>query len=104
MTLDYRMKRRLSLVLLLVGLPVYVVLAVNIYEWLGRPSLIVELMIYAVLGVAWALPFRAVFRGIGQADPAGASGSATDPVVGADSRQPAPARPASEPGESAPKG
>jgi hypothetical protein len=28
-----------------------------------------ELFIYVALGVIWALPFKFVFRGIGQADP-----------------------------------
>ncbi|MGB0905034.1 MAG: DUF2842 domain-containing protein, partial [Mangrovicoccus sp.] len=35
----------------------------------GRPSIWLELTIYVVLGFLWAIPFRAVFRGVGQADP-----------------------------------
>ena len=34
-----------------------------------RPGVLVELAIYLVLGVVWALPLKAVFRGVGQADP-----------------------------------
>ncbi len=34
-----------------------------------RPPIWLELLIYVALGVIWALPFRAVFRGIGQVDP-----------------------------------
>jgi len=69
MALSYKARRRWSLVILLVGLPVYVVSAVTIMNWLDRPPLWLELLIYIALGVIWALPFKMVFRGIGQTDP-----------------------------------
>ena len=69
MALSYKSRRRLSLVLLLVGLPAYIIAAVSLMNWLDRPSIWVELAVYIGLGVLWALPFKAVFRGIGQADP-----------------------------------
>jgi hypothetical protein len=69
MALSYKARRRWSLVILLVGLPIYAVVAVSILNALGRPPVWIELLVYVVLGVVWALPFRAVFRGIGQADP-----------------------------------
>lgn len=73
MALSYRSRRRWSLVILLVGMPVYVLAAVSIMNWLdgayGRQPFVVELAIYVGLGLLWALPFRAVFRGVGQADP-----------------------------------
>jgi hypothetical protein len=34
----------------------------------------VELMVYVTLGILWALPFKAVFKGIGQADPQAPAG------------------------------
>ncbi len=55
--------------LLLVGLPVYITLAVNILDRFERPALLVELGVYVGLGVLWALPFRFIFRGVGRADP-----------------------------------
>ena len=55
--------------LLLIGMPLYIVIAVTILNLLNRPPVVVELLVYAVLGIAWALPFKFVFRGIGQADP-----------------------------------
>lgn len=67
--LSYKARRRLSLLLLLVGLPAYIVAATTIMTWLDRPSLAVELLVYVVLGVLWAIPFKFVFKGIGQADP-----------------------------------
>jgi membrane protein implicated in regulation of membrane protease activity len=69
MALSYRARRRLSLLILLVGLPVYIVVAVTVIGLLDRPPFWLELVVYVVLGVVWALPFRAVFRGIGQVDP-----------------------------------
>ncbi len=69
MPLSYKARRRWSLVILLIGLPVYVVAAITVVNWFERPGLVVELLIYVVLGIVWALPFRAVFCGIGRADP-----------------------------------
>lgn len=69
MALSYKARRRWSLVILLVGLPLYIVAAVNVVALFDRPSFLVELAVYVALGFLWALPFRFIFRGIGQADP-----------------------------------
>ncbi len=69
MSLTHRARRRWSLVILLVWLPAYVVVAVTVLNRMGRPPVAVELLVYVILGVAWALPFRLVFRGVGQAAP-----------------------------------
>jgi len=69
MALSYKTRRRLSLLILLVGLPAYVVVAVNVVALFERPPIWLELLVYVALGVAWALPLKAVFKGIGQADP-----------------------------------
>ncbi|MEX0286178.1 MAG: DUF2842 domain-containing protein [Paracoccaceae bacterium] len=69
MSLSYKARRRWSLVILLIGLPVYIVAAVTILNWLDRPPLWLELLIYTALGVLWAIPFKVVFRGVGQGDP-----------------------------------
>ncbi|MFM7335054.1 MAG: DUF2842 domain-containing protein [Tabrizicola sp.] len=69
MALSYKARRRWALVILLIGLPLYVVVAVNLIDLFGRPSVLVELAVYVALGFLWALPFRFIFRGIGQADP-----------------------------------
>lgn len=70
MALSYKTRKRLALLILLVGLPVYVVVAVNVVEMFGRPGLLAELVIWVGLGIVWALPLKAVFKGIGQPDPA----------------------------------
>jgi len=67
--LSYKARRRWSLVILLIGLPVYIVAAVSVVSMLDRPPFAVEVAVYVVLGFLWMLPFRFVFRGIGQADP-----------------------------------
>lgn len=73
MALSYRARRIWTYVILLLGLPLYVVLAVTLVGWLearlGRPAWWLEFGIYVALGVLWALPFRAVFRGVGREDP-----------------------------------
>lgn len=69
MALSYKARRRWALVVLLIGLPVYIIVALNIVVWLGDVPFLVELLVYAVLGAAWAFPMRAVFKGVGQADP-----------------------------------
>jgi hypothetical protein len=70
MALSYKARRRWALVILLIGLPVYIVAAVTLVGLLERPSVLLELAIYLGLGFAWALPFRFIFRGVGQPDPA----------------------------------
>ena len=67
--LSYKARRRLSLLILLVGLPLYIVVAVNVIALFDRPSILVEVIVYVSLGVLWAFPFKYVFRGVGQADP-----------------------------------
>lgn len=69
MQLSYKARRRLTLLILLLGLPIYIVACITVINWLERPSIWVELLVYTVLGVFWALPFKFIFKGIGQADP-----------------------------------
>lgn len=66
MALSYKIRRRLSLVLLLIWLPAYIVLAVTLLNMIERLPLIIEFFIYVVLGVAWAFPFKFVFKGVGK--------------------------------------
>jgi len=69
MPLSYKSRRRWSLMILLIGLPVYIVVAVTIVGMLERPPVWFELLIYVALGFLWILPFRFVFYGVGRADP-----------------------------------
>ena len=65
-SLSIKLKKRLSLLILLVGLPVYIVLSITVLNLLDRPPIIVELGIYLILGILWALPFKYIFRGVGK--------------------------------------
>lgn len=70
MALSYKARRRWSLVILLIGLPIYIVTCITVLNALGRPPMIVELLVYVLLGIVWAVPFKFVFKGIGKPDPA----------------------------------
>lgn len=81
MALSYKTRKRLSLLILLVGLPLYILVAVKLVSLFERPSFLVELVVYIGLGILWALPFRGLFRGVGQPDPDAPPGSyASDPT------------------------
>lgn len=69
MALSYKTRRRLSLLILVVGLPAYIAAAWFLVSLFERPPLLVELGIYVVLGIVWALPLKSIFIGVGQADP-----------------------------------
>ena len=61
MNINYKNRRRISLFLLLVGLPVYVIVAINILAFFERPSILLEVIIYLRLAIIWALPFKFIF-------------------------------------------
>lgn len=67
--LSYKARKRWSLVILLVGLPLYIMASVTVISWFDRPSILIELLVYLSLGILWALPFKFIFRGVGVADP-----------------------------------
>ena len=69
MSLSYKARKRWSLVILLIGLPLYIVAAVTVVNLLDRPPIWAEFLVYVGLGFLWAVPFRFVFRGVGQPDP-----------------------------------
>jgi hypothetical protein len=69
MALSYKARRGWALVILLIGLPVYIVAALLLVSLIERPSVLVELAIYVGLGIIWAIPFKFIFKGIGQENP-----------------------------------
>lgn len=88
MPLSYKARRRWSLLVLLVALPLYTVVAVTVVGLFDRPPILLELLIYVGLGVLWAFPLRRVFLGVGQADPDAdpAAGGEADAVEKAEDR------------------
>lgn len=69
MAMRFKTRRRLALLILVVGLPLYIVVAVNVIDLLGNPPFWAELLIYVALGLVWAFPLKSIFRGVAQADP-----------------------------------
>jgi hypothetical protein len=67
--MSYKTRKRLAILILLVGLPLYIVVTVNVVEMFERPGFLVELAVWVTLGIVWALPLKAIFKGVGQADP-----------------------------------
>jgi cytochrome bd-type quinol oxidase subunit 1 len=70
--MNLKTRKRLSLLILVIGLPLYVVVAVTLMNWLdtrfGRQPILIEVGIYVMLGILWALPFKKVFRGVGKGE------------------------------------
>lgn len=71
MALSYKARRRWSLFVLLIGLPAYIIAIIWLISLFDQPSFWIELVIYVGSGVIWAFPLKAVFKGVGQADPDG---------------------------------
>ena len=69
MALSYKARRRWSLVVLLVGLPLYIAAALFVVSLFDRPPFWLELIVYVLLGFLWMLPLKAVFLGVGKPDP-----------------------------------
>ncbi len=79
MALGYKTRRRLSLLILLVGLPLYVAVAASLMSDIQRLPIWAEVPAYIILGVVWILPFKAVFTGIGKPDPDAEPSARADP-------------------------
>lgn len=78
MALSYRARKRLALAILVIGLPLYIVVTLNVIAWANdrwwpgpadRMPFWAEFVVYVGLGLVWALPCKRIFRGIGQPDP-----------------------------------
>lgn len=67
--LSHKARKRWAIVLLTVGLPIYIVLVMNVMVLFDRPHFLVEFGIYLAFGVLWALPLKFIFRGVGRDDP-----------------------------------
>ena len=71
--LAYKTRRRLAMLALVVGLPLYIVVSVTVVNWAemrwGRLPIPLELLVYVGLGVLWAYPLKPIFKGVGKEDP-----------------------------------
>ena len=66
MAMSDKARRRWALFLLLVWLPFYIIVAISLLAMMGEINKWLQIPIYLVLGIAWALPFKKVFTGIGR--------------------------------------
>ena len=64
--LSLKLRKRLALLILMVGLPLYIIVAITILNYLERPGIFLELGIYIILGIVWAFPFKFIFKGVGK--------------------------------------
>ncbi len=62
-------RRRLAIAVLVLGVPAYIVVAVNLIDLFERPPFWIELLVYLGLGILWILPLRRLFLGVAQPDP-----------------------------------
>ena len=67
--MTYKGRKRLSLLILVVGVPAYIMLAVTLMSTAPRFPLVIEFFLYVSLGIGWVFPLKWVFKGIGQPDP-----------------------------------
>jgi len=71
--MTFKARKRLALFVLVVGLPIYIVVAATIMSIMLNQEIRfawpIEVAIYVVLGIGWAFPLKWVFKGIGQPDP-----------------------------------
>ncbi|WP_245999137.1 DUF2842 domain-containing protein [Paracoccus methylarcula] len=68
--MDLKTRKRLSILVLVLGLPAYIIVAVTLANWLdarfGRQPIWIELLVYIGLGIIWILPLKRLFTGIGR--------------------------------------
>jgi hypothetical protein len=67
--MTFKARKRLAMLVLVVGLPLYIVAAISLVGLLPRPNRLLELGIYVGLGLIWALPLRRLFLGVARAEP-----------------------------------
>ncbi len=67
--MKFETRKKLAAVTLLVGLPIYIGVALWVVSLFDRPSILVELLVYIGLGVIWAFPLKRLFLGVGKPDP-----------------------------------
>lgn len=70
--MDLRARKRWSLVVLLVWMPLYLAAAWWLLNWIddrwGRLPIWAELPLYVLLAFLWVIPFRRVFSGVGRGE------------------------------------
>jgi hypothetical protein len=61
-----RARRIVAVLALVAGLPLWIMLAVTLVGLFERPPVLLELAVYVLAGVLWAIPLKPLFKGIGR--------------------------------------
>jgi len=69
MALSYKARKRWSLFVLMIGLPVYIAAIWYLMSWLEGWPVWLQLVIGLVFSIIWVFPLKAIFLGVGKADP-----------------------------------
>lgn len=69
MALSYKARKRWSLFVLLIGLPVYIAAVWYILSLIEGWPVWLQIVICLVFSMVWAFPLKAVFLGVGKVDP-----------------------------------
>ena len=69
MTLSYKARKRWSLFVLLVGLPVYIAVIWYLLSLIEGWPVWLQVVVCLFFSIIWAVPLKAVFLGVGKADP-----------------------------------
>lgn len=67
--MTFKARKRLAILVLVLGVPAWIVLATTLVGLFERPPILVELAIYVGLGVVWILPLKRLFLGVARPDP-----------------------------------
>ncbi len=72
---SYTTRRRWSLILLLIWMPLYVILAIPFLAAINEWNIWLRVIIYIFAAFLWVLPFRFAFLGVGRADESESEGA-----------------------------
>jgi hypothetical protein len=67
--ISYKARKRWALFALLVGMPIYIVIVLNLMTSIDRLPFWAEVVAYVFLGIAWIFPLKRLFLGVGQPEP-----------------------------------
>ena len=62
--LNKNLRKKIAYLILFFFLPIYIIAAVSIMNYVGQLNIWVELIIYVLLGILWIFPFKFVFKGL----------------------------------------
>lgn len=90
MAMRFKTRKRLALLVLFFGMPLYVIVAVNLVALVPPLPKLVELAMFIFLGVAWIFPLKPLFLGIAREDPeaGGGAGAGAEPGPGQTQKAP----------------